>query len=168
MFKKIFGGKKPKCDFSELNPEQDEFLGSAIKEYNAKRALSFEKYDFDKYSWFFDQESGVFELKDKDRKIFEADGQIIGSFLKSDGSWEWAWNNPNWKKEFTKDSLLVKDYGQKQKLGYFCEGMIPIGSEEYAQYLTAVGVKISDSESGYHGDCGNIVVYIMLKNFRSV
>ncbi|WGO98150.1 hypothetical protein QFX18_19265 [Saccharophagus degradans] len=165
MLRKLFGKKKD-YSFDDLNAEQDEYLGLAISEYNEKRKIAFEMYSLDKYSWFFDQDNGEFQLKDDENIIYVGDGQIIGSYYKPDQSWEWAWNNPNWKKQFIADSLLVKEYGRKQKLGYFQEGMLPIGSEEYAQYLTSVGVKISESDFAYHGDTGDLVVYIMLKNVR--
>lgn len=158
--------KKKDYSFNDLSFEQDEFLGSAITEYNEKREVAFQNYSLDKYSWFFDQDNGEFHLKDGEKIIYIADGQIIGSYYKPDSSWEWAWNNPNWKKAFIKDALLVKEYGKKEKLGYFQEGMLPVGKESYAQYLTAVGVKISGSEVAYHGDTGDLIVYIMLKNMR--
>lgn len=150
----------------KFNPEQDEFLASAIQEYNEKRRITHEKYGFDKYSWFFNQETSVFQLNENDNVIYEADGQIIGTYLKSDGSWEWGWNNPNWSNKMTRDSKLVKKYGTENNLNYFSDGKVTIGSENYASYFTAVGVKLSESESAYHGDTGDLVVYIMLNNFR--
>jgi hypothetical protein len=149
-----------------LNPEQDAFLGSAIQEFNIKRALALEKYGFDKYSWFFDQESGEFQLKDGARIVHTAEGQIAGSYFKPDGSWEWAWNNPNWKKAFVRDSQLVKEYGKSERIRYFTDGKVSIGNLEFGAYLTAVGVKLSKSDSAYIGDTGDLVVFIMLKNFQ--
>lgn len=152
---------------AELNPEQDELLGSAIKEFNEKRRVTYEKYGFGEYSWFYDQETGEFQLKDDDKIIYTADGQIIGTYFKPDGTWEWGWNNPNWKSEFVAESKTVREYGDKEGLQYLSDGIVCIGSERYAEYLTAVGVKFSNSESAYFGDTGNLVVYIMLKNFKS-
>ena len=151
----------------DLNPEQDEFLGSAIEELNEKRRLAYEKYGFDKYVWFYDQDTGEFQLKDGDKVVHAADGQIAGTYYKPDGTWEWAWNNPHWKPDFVRDSRLVEEYGKKEGLEYFTNGMVPIGSEEFGAYFTAVAVKLSESESAYFGDTGDLVVFIMLKNFRS-
>lgn len=164
MLGKLFGRKKKPS--VNLDPDQDEFLGAAIQEYNEKRKVTHEKYGFDKYSWFFDQETSIFQLKDEETVIYEADGQIIGTYLKSDGSWEWGWNNPNWSEEMIEDSKLVKKYGNEQGLSYFSDGMVTIGSDEYAAYFTAAGVKLSNSDSAYHGDTGDLVVYIMLKGIR--
>lgn len=167
MLGRIFGKKKHKPIAADLSPEQNELLGSAIAEFNEKRSATHEKYGFDQHSWFFDQETGEFQLIDDDKIIHKADGQIAGTYYKPDGTWEWGWNNPNWKKEFVSDSRAVKAYGDKEGLPYFSDGMVPIGSERYAEYLTAVGVKFSDSESAYFGDTGDLIVYIMLKNFKS-
>ena len=164
---RIFGRKKKNPLTVELNPEQDVFLGSANQELNEKRRLTHEKYGFDKNSWFYDQETGEFQLKDGETIIHKAEGQIAGTYFKPDGTWEWAWNNPNWKKELVKDSNLVKEYGEKEGLHYFTGGTVCIGSEEYGEYFAAVGVKLSSSESAYFGDTGDLIVYIMLKNFKT-
>jgi len=152
----------------ELDPEQDEFLALAIQEYNQKRKVTHKKYAFDKYAWFFNQDTNVFQLLDNQKVIYEADGQILGSYLKSDGTFEWAWNNPNSSKLSSKESKLVRKYGKENKLSYFSDGIALIGSEDFASYFCAVGVKLSKSESAFHGDVGNMIVYIMLKNFREV
>ena len=167
MLGRIFGKKSAKPMPVELNPQQDEFLGSAIQEFNKKRKLTHEKFGFDKYSWFFDKESGEFQLKDGERIVHRAEGQLAGTYFKPDGTWEWAWNNPNWKVEIVKDSKLVKEYGKKEGLRYFTDGMVYIGREEYGAYFTAVGVKLSNSDSAYFGDTGDLVVFIMLKNFET-
>jgi len=152
----------------ELDPEQDEFLGLAIQEYNQKRKETHKKYAFDKHAWSFEQDTNVFQLLKDKKVIYEADGQILGSYLKSDGTFEWAWNNPNSTKSSSIESKLVRKYGKENNLPYFSDGTALIGSEEFAAYFCAVGVKLSNSESAFHGDVGNMVVYIMLKNFREV
>ncbi|WP_407333631.1 hypothetical protein [Enterovibrio sp. 27052020O] len=78
MFGNLFKKRKKQMPI-ELDPEQDEFLGLAIQEYNQKRKETHKKYDFDKQAWSFEQDTNVFQLLKDKKVIYEADGQILGS-----------------------------------------------------------------------------------------
>lgn len=167
MFKKIF--KKRKGKVFDLSPEQDEFLGCAIKKYNE----SVKKYnegmkfgDFDK--WAYDQFSGRFLLKNNGKTIIDADAQIIGSYHPPSKSWEWAWNNPNIEESAKIDSAIVKEYGDKEKIWYFSDGKVPVLMDDQAVYFAAVGMKITESQAIYPGRAGDLTVYLLLKNIKQL
>ena len=152
----------------ELTPDQDEFLAAAIELYNQTLKEFNERYNITKYAWGFDQETAKFQLKKNEKVKYEADGQIIGSYSKSEGSWEWAWNNPNIESSVSKDSLKVKKYGEKEDLRYFCEGSLSIENENYAAYLAAVGQKLSGAAVTYRGAMGDLSIYILLNNLTEI
>lgn len=163
MFWSFF--KKKKRKIAELSPEQDHFLGTAIEEYNNSLAefndgLRFSDFD----EWGYDQYSNKFVLKNNDLVEIEADAQIIGSYSRSGKSWEWSWNNPHVEKESSRDSHLVRKYGEKEELWYLTEGLVPVVNDTQPIYFAAVGKKITNSQAVYAGPAGDITVYLLLKN----
>ncbi len=167
MFGSLFGKKKEPVTF-DLTPEQDEYLADAIQIYNNSLKEYEKKYGFANYDeWGFDQETGKFLLKDNGKVVISADGQIIGSFSSSDLSWEWAWNNPNVEPAMVQSSLKVKEYGEKEGLNYFCEGVLQVPDVSYAAYLAAVGQKITNSEVVYRGIMGDLSIFLLLNNFET-
>jgi hypothetical protein len=166
MFGKLFGKKKEPTTF-DLTPDQDEYLADAIQLYNKSQKEYGEKYGFaQRDEWGFDQETGKFLLKDGGKAVVTADGQIIGSFSSVDCTWEWAWNNPNVEPDMKRSSLLVKEYGEREGLGYFCQGILTVPDESYAAYLAAVGQKASNSEVVYRGVMGDLSIFLLLNNFE--
>jgi hypothetical protein len=167
MFGSLFGKKKKPVMFN-LTPEQDVYLADAIKIYNSSLLEYDTKYGFTKHDeWGLDQETGRFILQDNEKVVVSADGQIIGSFSSSDLSWEWAWNNPNVEPGMMQSSLKVKQYGEKEGIDYFCEGILHVPDESYAAYLAAVGQKASDSEVVYRGVMGDLSIFLLLNNFKT-
>ena len=166
MFGNLFKVKKKTISF-DLTPDQDEYLADAIQIYNKSLKEYDDKYGFTTYEeWGFDQETGKFLLKNDGEVAVSAEGQIIGSFSLSDNTWEWAWNNPHTEPDMMKSSLLAKEYGQKEGLEYFCEGILTVPDESYAAYLAAVGQKASNSEVVYRGTMGDLSIFLLLNNFE--
>jgi hypothetical protein len=159
--------KKKSVPSVELTPEQDKFLASAIMYHNKNNEILNEEWSFNEFEeWGFDQISGIFFLRLSDDTWIEADGQIYGSFSQSDGSWEWAWNNPMVEEAITKDSLLIKNYGESEGIEYLTEGMILVPDIMVASYLAAIGEKLCNAQGSYPADAGSITVFIGLKNLR--
>jgi hypothetical protein len=158
---------QPEAAANELSPEADAYLAAATSEFNAKQQALNDTYRItDAVRWDFSQEDGVLRLKYSDGRVFEADGQILGSYEKQSESWEWAWNNPHTLPAMSRDSALVRQLGERFGLGYLTAGMIPIPSEEMAVYLCAIGIKATDSVGVYKGPADRVDVMIMLKRPR--
>ena len=152
----------------DLSPEADKFLGEATAELNAKHKALQNEWRFGQGNeWGFDQESGVFKLSFPDGSEFEADGQILGSYSETDSTWEWAWNNPNVLPSMARDSKKVKALGKRLNIAYLQLGIIPMPTcLDFAVYLSAIGVKGTDSIGYYTADAGPIKISILLKNPR--
>lgn len=155
-----------KLDFdAPLSPEADKFLSEATAEFNIKQAALHSDWRFDSYKqWGYDQFSGVLKLDFEDGAQFCADGQILGSYIPSELSWEWAWNNPNVEAAMKKDSLLVKQAGERLGISYLVTGMVPAPTEEIVSFLCAIGIKATNSIGVFRGEAGSVAVMIALKN----
>lgn len=158
----------PKIDLdAPLSPEADKFLADATAEFNAKQEALRRDWRFGKAKqWGYDQVSGILKLDFEDGAQFQADGQILGSYSASGGSWEWAWNNPHVAAVMARDSKMVKQVGERLGISYLVAPMIPVPGEEFAAYLAAIGVKATDSIGVYRGNAGPIDVFITLQNAR--
>lgn len=150
-----------------LSAEADKYLAEATEEFNAKqKALEVDWRFGTGKQWRYDQFSAVLKLEFEDGAEFSADGQILGSHMASRNSWEWAWNNPHVEESVKRDSRLVKQLGERLGIEYLVAGMVPAPTELFASYLTAIGVKATDSIGAYRGKAGPVDVIIMLKNPR--
>ncbi len=164
-----FGSKNKKPSNLQLTPEQDKFLATCTREYNEKLEKLNREWSFSDYkTWGFDQNSGLFFLQLHDSSRVEADGQVFGSYLPERNSWEWAWNNPNVEAGMKRDVQLVKAFGEKEKIEYLCKGMVPATDKLIPIYLSAIAVKVTDSEDNplFAGNAGTMQVFIGLKNLR--
>jgi len=167
----MFKSKKksePKLDFdAPLSPEADKFLAEATAEFNTKQEALRRDWRFGTAKqWGYDQVSGILKLDFEDGTQFQADGQILGSYSATGGSWEWAWNNPNVEEAMARDSKVTKAVGERLGISYLQAAMVPVPNEDFASYLAAIGVKATDSIGVYRGKAGPIDVFITLKNAR--
>lgn len=152
-----------------LTPKQDAFLGGAMEEYNST-LQSFEKeFEITDCAWEYSQDDGVLALSpSRGGSPHRFKAEVAGSFSRSEGTWEWAWNNPYIEDGLKVLSLDVKKYGDSEGLEYFSSGIVDLqGQEEFAAYLAAVSQKISGAEFVYRGDAGDLVVYLLVTSRES-
>ena len=150
-----------------LSPEADAFLAAATAEFNDKQAALSANWSFGEYEqWGFDQYSGLFTLTLADGSRVLADGQILGSHSPRDGSWEWAWNNPNVEAGVARASQAVRDLGERLGISYLTHGRIPVEGDVFVSYLCAIGVKATGSDGAFLGSAGAINVHVLLANLR--
>lgn len=152
-----------------LSPEADKFLAEATAEFNAKQETLNRVWRFDSFSQFeFDDATGLLKLTFEDGAELQADGQLLGTYLPSGHSFEWAWNSPHFGDSITRGSKLVKERGQQLGIAYLTTGMIPIIGEEFLSYLVAIGVKVTDSDGVLRADGGGVDILIAVKNLKSI
>ena len=156
----------PESD-ANLSPEADKYLADATADFNAKQEALDRDWGFGSYQrWDYDQFSGVLRLSFADGTQFRADGQFLGSYCAADGTWEWAWNNPNAEHKLTEDSKLVRELGVQLGIDYLQVGVIPIPNDAFVSYLSAIGIKATDSIGVFRGNAGPVDVVLLLKNPR--
>jgi len=156
-----------KMTSNDLSPEVDKFLAEATAEFNSKQETLYQDLRLkSQKEWAFDQATGVLRLDYENGDVLLVDGQILGSYYPKEGTWEWAWNNPNALDAIARDSKKVRAIGKKFELDYLQTGIIPVPNEDFVFYLCAIGLKATDSIGVYKGTAGPITVYIMLKNPR--
>jgi hypothetical protein len=165
--------KKKKLDESfdqPLSPEADKFLADACAEYQAKRdALLTGEWKLTSCAdWGFDPESGTVTVQFSDGSQWRADGQFLGSFAPDSATWQWAWDSPEMPESLSRDSSILKQFGEQLGIGYLQlgGGAFPLPDAEFAEYLCALGVKASDSSGAMEADGGESVGFLMLKNLR--
>lgn len=162
----IFKRKKTR-EIGALSPEADAFLAAATTEFNEKQALLSSQWGFDRCAqWGFDQYTGVLELTSADGSRVIADAQILGSHSSRDGSWEWAWNNPNVEPGVARASHAVKALGSRFGIPYLVQGIIPADQPMFVSYLCAIGIKATDSDGIFQGPAGPINVCLLVSNLR--
>lgn len=150
-----------------LSPEADKFLAQATAEFNTKQEALRRDWRFDSYSgWEYDDAKGVLKLSFEDGAELQADGQLLGTYLPSEHSFEWAWNSPHFGDAITKGSKLVRERGKQLGISYLQVGMLPVPSEAYLSYLVALGAKVTESLGIFRADGGGVDVLIAVKNAR--
>jgi len=167
----VFGlfKKKNKQQPIELSPQQDEFLASAIEYHNRNNKILNRQWGFESLAeWGFDQETGIFFIRHEDGSRVEGRGQLYGSYSESDGTWEWAWNNPMVEEAMSIDSRKAKEYGEEQNLTYLILGVVPVSDEMSATYLASIVEKLADAQGVYSADAGAIKVFIGLKELKRI
>jgi uncharacterized protein DUF6882 len=164
----MFGKKESASAESEkLSPAADKFLGEATKEFNAKQDVLKKEWRFDSYEqWSYDSENGLLTLEFSDAKALTADGQLLGTYSASEGSFEWAWNSPHFNDIITRDSKLVKSVGKNLSISYTQVGIIPVPGELFLSYICAIGLKGSQSLGMFRGSEEDVHPMIMVKNPR--
>ena len=156
-----------KVDDGELSPAADKWLGDATAEFNRKQKVLNEEWGFNAFErWEYHPPTKTFSLTFSDGTRFEADGLVLGTYSPSDGSWEWAWNNPNVEPEIAVPADKLKDIGKRLKISYMSIGMVPAPTRDFASYLCAIGMKVTDAIGVYLGGGDPTEVAIVLFNPR--
>ena len=151
----------------QLSPEADQYLAEALDEFNTRQQTMKKEWRFDSYKqWGFEQLSGTFRLEFDDGKQLLAEGQILGSYSATGTSWEWGWHNPYVDPSIARDSMKVKEVGERIGLQYVTAGLVQVPNEHFLAFLCAIGLKATNSAGVFRGSAGPVDVMIMLKNPR--
>ena len=150
-----------------LSPEADFFLDAAATEFNQKQQAMAAAWNVLAYQqWSYQQSTGHLRLQFPDGTEWEAEAQILGSYLALRQSWEWAWNNPHIDPPAKQDSRLVRQVGERLGLNYLIAGQVPIPSEEFISFLCSIGLKATAAMAIFRGRSGLIDVLLTIKNPR--
>ena len=159
------------ADFdTPLSPEADKFLAEACAEYEAKReALEEGEWRLTSCAgWDLDDVNAVVTVRFEDGSEWQADAQFLGSYSVADKSWQWAWDSPDIGEHLSKDSLIVRESGERFGLRYLVMGggCFSIPGPDTVQYFCAIGMKATDSMGVMEAGAEDMAGFIMLKNLR--
>lgn len=89
----------------------------------------------------------------------EAPVQIIGSYLTSDGSWLWSWDNPSIPPALQLHAQRVYDYGKEFGIADLITGKLR-ATEDQAWLWTALAFKLNGAQGAYRGPNGPAFVHM--------
>ena len=159
----------PECQPPQPTPEAASYIAEAHAEFKAKQRAAKQEWRFEDFErWGFDQLTGTFRLEFADRKELHADGQILGSYSESAGTWEWAWHNPYVSPAIARDSQLVRETGQRLGLACTASDVVQSADEKFIAECCALGLKTTGSLAIFRGSAGPVEVLILIKSPRIV
>jgi DNA-directed RNA polymerase subunit RPC12/RpoP len=144
----------PVLDGPNVRPMVDQ----AMTELQTKNAALQALIHFEDTKWLLDQEQGTISFDSK--KIHAvAPVQIIGTYNTADGSWLWAWDNPSLVKGLTRDSQVVREYGQKHGIAPLTTRKLNCDEADCWE-LTALACQLCKAEGAYRGPGGKTLVFM--------
>ena len=165
----IFKNKKPPEIQAEtpLTAEADKFIDTALAEYHPKQEAMESEWRVSSHTEFeMDPDSGQFSITLSDGTSWRADAQILGTFHDEDQTWQWAWSNPDRAEVVSRDSLMVKEVGQRLGICYLVWGIHRVPHAKAVDYLCAIGVKASGATGIFLSQDGPLTMFFTLKNLR--
>lgn len=152
-----------------LTPEANKLLAEALAEFDAKQQRLRDHWRVsDHICSEYDPDHATLRLDFSDGSQLRADAQLIGTFCVSAASFEWAWNNPRFPTNITRDSLRVRKKGDELGITYLRAGIIPIKDEAFLSYLCAIAVKVNDAEGMFRGGGDDVHTLIVMRNLALV
>ncbi len=113
--------------------------------------------EFDR--WDMDMGQGDLVFSNRDGFTATCPAQVIGSLDGVGGTWMWAWANPSIPSPLKADSLKVKEYGEAHGIDQLTTPDFP-ADEMDAWRLTALAVKLCESQGAYRGPAGSTAVFM--------
>jgi len=164
LVNKIFGtqgagrGSKP-SEFETL-------LDASMEELRLKTAAHKQGWGLGTAArWDLDQSQGNLVFTFGDGTIATCPAQIIGTFDTTTTEWLWAWANPSLAEPLKRDSLKIKEYGEKHQIKKLTSDEW-FGKEDDAWRMTALACKLCEAQGAYRGPAGTTFVFITFGNVQ--
>ena len=144
----------PVLDGPNVRPMVDQAMAELQTKNSALQAI----IHFEDTNWLLDQEQGTISFDSK--KIHAvAPVQIIGTYNTADGTWLWAWDNKSLVKGLTRDSQVVREYGQKHGIAPLTTRKLNCDEADCWEF-TALACQLCKAEGAYRGPGGTTLVFI--------
>ena len=158
LFDKIFGGQDAR---SEHKPREFEtLLDASMEELRLKTTAHKQGWGLGTAArWDLDQSQGNLVFTFGDGTIATCPAQIIGTFDSTTSEWLWAWANPSLAEPLKRDSLKIKEYGQKHQISKLTSDEW-FGKEDDAWRMTALACKLCEAQGAYRGPAGKTFVFM--------
>jgi hypothetical protein len=115
------------------------------------------------YQWHLDCGEIMF---DRGHDLLVADLCIVGSTSSSEGTFQWSWANARTPSAALRDIGRVRAFGKEHGLELLVDAEWPGGKPEGLEML-ALAARILDGEGGWVAPSGDLILYFVLRNFRS-
>lgn len=146
--------------FKQNNLPFKDLLKKSMAELQLKTQAHRELWGLGSYDqWNLNQDDGLLVFSNKDGGTAYASAQIIGTFDSTNNTWRWAWANESIVDTLKKDSLTVKEYGEKHKIDKL---ITPewTGTEDDAWNMTAFAMMLCNQQGAYKGPSGTTYIFI--------
>ena len=108
--------------------------------------------------WDLNQADGLLIFTFPDKTV-TCEAQIIGSFDKSQGTWLWAWNNPDVATNLARASRQLRDYGKQHGFEKLTKAEWK-ASEQDGWDMAALATLLCGAQGAYRGPAGDVWVYM--------
>ncbi len=147
-----------------LSAAADEFLTACNIDFNNKQQRLTEQWLSDCERYDVDFERGVLSIARKDGPAVIFDVALVGSHNRTEGVWEWAWNNPNVEASLAVPKSALAPIGREFQLKYLLSGFVPVPMEDFPWYLCGIALKVTGALGTYLATHGDVEYYLLLDN----
>jgi hypothetical protein len=140
----------------------------ACSETSSKQEKLIERFDLSRHErWDYDQATGLLVFSNDGIPAVEAKFQIIGSISKEQGTWQWAWSNPNWVKKTVTKSRTVADFGFER--GYPMLTVPRFDADEHdGWHLAMLAVHVMRAKGIYRIPGDNVLLFLAITQIKRV
>lgn len=146
------------------NAEYNKLLNDSLEALRHSNEKAMKNHGIGSYArWNIDQADGVLKFSDATRKVrLSCEVAVVGSYSSSSNTFLWAWANKSIAEKLSKDSRLVKEYGEKNKLNDLIEEKIS-GNEQEAWAMAALSLKVIGGEAVYRAPIKTGSLFMVIK-----
>jgi hypothetical protein len=146
--------------------ELSDLLEASFAELQMKTAAHQAAWGIGKFErWDMDMDRGDLVFSNRDGTTATCPIQIIGSHGSLGGTWLWAWANPSVPDSLRIDSMKVKEYGESHQIERLTTPEFRADERE-AWALTALAVKLCESQGAYRGPAGSTAVFMTFSEVK--
>lgn len=164
LFEKLFGKKAaPSC-----NDDYNRLLNDCVAEVESKNRKLQHDFGIGGFErWDINQEIGELIFSDGGDPKVVCSVTILGSFSDVSETWMWGWANPTLLEPLTRDTAVVRQYGEENGIEDLTVEKTP-ASEAEAWALCALACRILNGAGLYRGPTGNGFVVMMIKGITQI
>src|SRR5262249_39963895 len=121
------GFAQPNASEPQLN--YDELVRRGMNDLELKHAMYERTFQISQAAWNVDQDAGLIRFQSPDGNVATAQVQIIGMYNNTEGTWQWAWDNPSVNRPLAALADSMRAYGQQNNLLELTTAKLPCNEE---------------------------------------
>lgn len=155
----LAAAKRPSYRAKLSDAQLADLFERAQQELKATTAFHIGSWHMDTATWAVDLDIGRISFVTKTGTNVHAPVQVIGTRLKSDRTWLWAWDNPSIPSACAADARRVRAFGTRQGIAALTDAKID-ASEADAWKYTALAAHLAAANGAYRGVAGKTEVFM--------